>query len=146
MASEFPGVFRIDLIERDRVLIRSVPLGIRTGQILVSVGMAMNLPHSRMRQPRIDRDLAPQRLWLPLENFGQLKILPLPPRGNQSQSPGAGSDLSGSPIAIRMVDADLNGLEFHRSSTLPRQMFRASAFQSDTGTTEKCLTIQRCCF
>ena len=64
MSSEVAGVLRIDLIQRDRIPIRALTTDWRAGQILIGIGMAVNLSCGRMRQPGIDRDVTAQ--WIEL--------------------------------------------------------------------------------
>ena len=54
--------FGIELIKGYRILVRAVSLGVRTRQILISVGMAMNTPYCRVGEAGINRHIIPEGL------------------------------------------------------------------------------------
>ena len=56
VASKFSHVRRIDLVNRNRILVRPVASRCRTCQVLIGIGVSMNSSDSRVRQPGVNRD------------------------------------------------------------------------------------------
>ena len=62
-----------DLVERDRVFVRSLASCFGTGEVLVCIGMAVDFASGRMGKAGVNRDLAAQ--WFEdIEDLGEAEV------------------------------------------------------------------------
>ena len=93
-----------DLVDRDRVFVRSLASGFGTGKVLVCIGMAVDFASGGMRKARVNRDLVAQ--WFKdIEDFAQAKVALASLREPAPVLPSR-VILSGHAHSVRMVDAD----------------------------------------
>ena len=73
MSGGFSDMHRIDLIDRNRILIRSMATDDCTRQILIGIRVTVDVASSRMGEARVDCDLVTE--WFEhIEDFGQLEV------------------------------------------------------------------------
>ena len=128
----------IGLIKRDRILIRAMTANGCARQILISIGMAMNLSCNGMRQPGINRDITAQG-FEHIENFSQLKIF-FATSGKPAPILPSRILLERKTNTIRMVDTYKSFWGVVSIWFTQRKGFKPRQSQSNSGTLKICPT------
>ena len=92
-----------DLVERDRVFVRSLASGIGAGEVLVGIGVAYDFANGGMGEAGVNRDLVAQR-FEDIEDLGESEVAFASPGEPAPVLPGR-VILTGQAHSVRMVDA-----------------------------------------
>ena len=57
MPGGLANLFGVELVEGNRIFVGAVTLGVRSSEVLVGIGVAMNAPDGGMGETRVNRDI-----------------------------------------------------------------------------------------
>ena len=133
----------VELIQRDGILVRTVALGVRAGQILVGIGVTVHAPDGWVRETRIDGNVLAQR-FEDIEHLGELEIFFAAMREPAPVFPGRIFP-NGHPDAIGMIDADKTLRRYIGFPVICRKSLEPRQSQSDASSAQKCSACEYAC-